>query len=141
VGEPLSLNLTLSRSANVRLEFVSNGDVVGTTPWRPQLQGSVSVKPDVPALPSGRYLVRAAAGDGVDVVRTAATPVRVRGGVVASPSPTLPPTTETPEAAPARPASERSLWSTLAVLGATAFLLLILLALTLRRRKGLHRRP
>jgi stage II sporulation protein D len=140
VGEPLNFSLKLSRSANVRLEFVSGGEVVGSTPWRPQLQGAVSEKLDVPPLPSGRYLVRAAADDGVDVVRTAATPVRVRGEAVASPSPTATATAETPEAAPARPASERRLWPTLAVLAATSFLLLVLLALTLRRRKGLHRR-
>jgi len=139
VGGPLNVSMTLSRSANVRVEFLQEGEIVGSTPWRPQLQGPVSVKVEVPSLPSGRYLVRAAGGDGVDVVRTAPTPVRVRGEAVASPSPTATPTTGTPEAGPARPAAGRSLGPTLAILGATALLLLVLLVLTTRRRKGLHR--
>jgi SpoIID/LytB domain protein len=140
VGGPLNVSMTLSRSANVRVEFLQEGEIVGSTPWRPQLQGPVSVKVGLPSLPSGRYLVRAAGGDGVDVVRTAPTPIRVRGqAAVASPSPTAT-TTGTPEAAPARPAAGRSLGPTLAVLGATALLLLALMVLTMRRRKGLHRR-
>jgi SpoIID/LytB domain protein len=140
VGQPLSVSLTLSRSASVRLEFVRDGAVMGSTPWQPQLQGPVSMKPEVPPLPSGRYQVRASADDGVDVVRTAPTSIRVRGGTAeASPSPTPTTATGTPEAGPDRPATERSLGPTLAVLGATALLVLALLALTLRRRKGLHR--
>ncbi|HEV8571820.1 MAG TPA: SpoIID/LytB domain-containing protein [Actinomycetota bacterium] len=141
VGGPLKASLTLSRSANVRLEFVRGGEVVGSTPWQPQLTGPVSVKQVVPAIPSGRYLVRAAAGDGVDVVRTTASPVRVRGG---SSFPSLSPSaspTAGPEAGPAPPAAERNLGPTLAVLGASALLLVALLVLTIRRRKGLHRRP
>jgi hypothetical protein len=98
------------------------------------------MKVAVPSLPSGRYQVRASADDGVDVVRTAPTSIRVRGGTAeASPSPTPTTATGTPEAGPDRPATERSLGPTLAVLGATALLVLALLALTLRRRKGLHR--
>ena len=140
VGGPLNVSLTLSRSANVRVEFSRDGELAGSTPWRPHLQGPVSVKVEIPSLPSGRYLVRAAAGDGVDVVRSASTTIRVRGrAAVASPSPTLTPTTALPEAGPARPAAERSLGPTLAILGATALLLLVLLVLTMRRRKGLHR--
>jgi stage II sporulation protein D len=140
VGGPLNVSMTLSRSANVRVEFLQEGEIVGSTPWRPQLQGPVSVKVGLPSLPSGRYLVRAAGGDGVDVVRTAPTPIRVRGqAAVAAPSPTAM-TTGTPEAAPARPAAGRSLGPTLAVLGATALLLLALMVLTMRRQKGLHRR-
>jgi stage II sporulation protein D len=141
-GRPLNASLVLSRSANVRLEFVQAGEVVRATPWRPQLQGPVSLEVAVPAVPSGRYRVRAAADDGVDVVRTSGTPVRVRGGGASSPSPTPSPTGEaTPEAAPAaRDSQGAPLAPTLAVLGGTALLLLTLLMLTLRRRKGLHRR-
>jgi SpoIID/LytB domain protein len=141
VGGPLKASVTLSRSANVRLEFVRGGEIVGSTPWQPQLQGAVSVKAVVPAVPSGRYLVRIAAGDGVDVVRTSPMRVRVQGGsALASPSPTSSPTAG-PEAGPASPiAGERSLGPTLAVLGASALLLVGLVVLTMRRRKGLHRR-
>jgi SpoIID/LytB domain protein len=140
VGAALEASLTLSRSANVRLEFVRAGEIVGFTPWQPQLTGVISLKADVPAIPSGRYLVRVAAGDGVDVVRTAGRPVRVRGGsALASPSPTPSPTAG-PRAATGSPAAgERDIGPTLAVLGATAFLLLAVLVLTMRRRKGLHR--
>jgi hypothetical protein len=140
VGRPLDVSMTLSRSANVRVEFIREGETVGSTPWRPRLQGPVSLKVEIPSIPSGRYLIRAAAGDGVDVVRTASTPVRVRSEAVASPSPTATPTTRTPEAGPVRPAAERSMAPTLAVLGATAFLLVAVLVLTMLRRKGLHRR-
>jgi stage II sporulation protein D len=139
VGEPLNVTLTLSRSASVRMEFVRDGEIVGSTPWRPQLQGPVSVKVEVPSLPSGRYLVRGAADDGVDVVRTAPRPIRLRGESVASPSPTATSTTGMPEAGTAPPTAERSLGPTLAVLGASALLLVGLLVLTMRRRKGLHR--
>jgi hypothetical protein len=141
VGGPLKASVTLSRSANVRLEFVRGGEIVGSTPWQPQLSGPVSVKAVVPAVPSGRYLVRVAAGDGVDVVRTSATRVRVQGGsALASPSPTSSPTAGL-EAGPASPtAGERSLGPTMAVLGASTLLLVGLVVLTMRRRKGLHRR-
>lgn len=139
VGEAVNASLTLSRSANVRLEFVRSGEVVGFTPWQPQLIGDVSVSAVVPDIPNGRYVLRVAAGDGVDVVRTAGKPVRVRGGsAVASPSPSAPPTGG-PQAGPAPPAAERNLGPTLAVLGASAFLLLAMVVLTMRRRKGLHR--
>jgi SpoIID/LytB domain protein len=142
-GGPLTAFLTLSRSSNVRLEFVRAGEIVQSTPWQPQLAGQISVKVVVPPVPSGRYLVRAAAGDGVDMVRTAATPVRVRGGsVVASPSASPSPTGDSPETGAASPATgERNLGPTLAVLGATALLVLALLLLTLGRRRRLHRRP
>ena len=139
VGGVLRASVTLSRSANVRMEFVRDGKTVRSTPWRPQLQGPVSVRVPVPPVPSGRYLVRLAAADGVDVVRTAATPVRVRGGPPASPSPS--PTGRESVASPAAPAAgERGLGPTLALLGASAILLVTLLVLTMRRRKGLHRR-
>jgi hypothetical protein len=118
---------------------VRGGEVVGFTPWQPQLIGEVSLSAVVPAIPSGRYEVRIAAGDGVDVVRTAGKPVRVRGGsAMASPSPSASPTGGTQAAPPA--AGERNLGPTLIVLGASAFVLLALLVLTMRRRKGLHRR-
>jgi SpoIID/LytB domain protein len=138
-GEPLTASLTLSRSANVRLEFVSEGAVVQSTEWQPQVQGEVSMTAVVPSIPNGRYLVQAAADDGVDVVRTGAKPVRVRGGsAIASPSPSPSPTAGGPEAA--SPAAQtRNLGPTLAFLGASALLLLGLLVLTMRRRKGLHR--
>ncbi|HEV8682915.1 MAG TPA: SpoIID/LytB domain-containing protein [Actinomycetota bacterium] len=138
VGGPLKATLTLSRSANVRLEFVRAGEIVGFTPWQPQLTGEVSLTVDVPAIPSGRYAIRVAAGDGVDVVRTAGRPLRVRGGSApASPSPS--PTAGT-EAGPAPPAAgERNLRPTLTVLGVSTLLLVALLVLTMRRRKGLHR--
>lgn len=138
-GEALAASIVLSRSANVRLEFVREGALVRATPWRPQLQGPVALKVVVPAVPSGTYQVRAAADDGVDVVRTSARRVRVRGGAAPSPSPS--PTAGQPEAGPLMPSpSERALGPTLAILGGTAILLLTLLVLTLRRRKGLHRR-
>jgi SpoIID/LytB domain protein len=141
VGGPMKATITLSRSANVRLEFLRGGEVVGFTPWQPQLIGDVSLNAVVPAIPSGRYEVRIAAGDGVDVVRTAGKPVRVRGGsALASPSPSASPTGG-PQADPAPPAAEeRNLGPTLVVLGVSAFVLLALLVLTMRRRKGLHRR-
>ena len=140
-GRSLRASVSLSRSANVRLEFVRGAEVVGSTPWQPQLTGPVSVKAVVPPVPSGRYLVRVAADDGVDLVRTPARPVRVRGGsVIASPSPPSSPTAGPEAGPPPSAASDRNLVPTLAILGASAFFLLALLALTLRRRKRLHRR-
>lgn len=140
-GGPLKASLVLSRSANVRLEFVQGGELVRATPWRPKLQGPVSLRVVVPQVPRGRYSVRAAADDGVDLVRTASTPVRVRGGPPpSSPSPS-PTGGATPQADPAAPVSrEAPLAPTFAVLGAAALLLVASLVLTLRRGKGLHRR-
>jgi hypothetical protein len=93
----------------------------------------------VPDLPEGRYDLHAVVSDGVDVVTTPAIPVRVRAAAAAAtaaPSPTGP-----TQEAPPETAADEGLPVGLLITGALLALLLVglLLGLTRRRGRGLHR--
>jgi SpoIID/LytB domain protein len=136
-GQPYRSAMVLSDDANVRLEFLQEQQVAGSTATVPLEEGRARVAPAIPELAPGRYEVRAVADNGVDVVSTGAVPVRV---IAAAPSPAPPsPTTTRPAAAP--PATEKGrsfpIVGGLAALGVVALLVL----LASRGRKGLHRQP
>jgi hypothetical protein len=140
-GEPLQARLRLSASSRVKLRFVRHGKVAAETPWRPLHEGVATIQATTPSVAPGRYAVRAVAWNGVDVVSSEASRVRVVGGgeeeVSPSPSPVPSPTAATtPQAAPEAEPSGNA--ATVAALGLGAAVLLALL-LTLRRRRRLHR--
>jgi hypothetical protein len=126
--------VTLSDDANVRLEFLRDGDVVASTPTEPAEEGRARLAPPLPELSPGRYAVRVVAEDGVDAVTTEALPVRV---AAPAPAPSPSPTTTT-AAAPPR-AEDRGFPVTATSVAVGVVVILLLLAFG--RRKGLHRQP
>ncbi|HEX2031950.1 MAG TPA: SpoIID/LytB domain-containing protein [Actinomycetota bacterium] len=142
VGHRLPAAVDLSSAARVRLEFLRGDVVTGTTDWTPFDEGRAPVRAVVPDLAAGRYLVRAAASDGVDTVRTPARKLRVLAEAPASPSPS--PTPEPPRPSPAAaPAAPRSPGTGITAAAWAAVVLavmaLVLLLLRGRRRRRLHR--
>ena len=140
-GEPLQARLRLSAGSRVKLRFVRHGKVAAETPWRPLHEGVATIEATTPSVAPGRYAVRAVAWNGVDVVSSEASRVRVVGGgkeeVSPSPIPVPSPTAgTTPQAAPEAEPSGTA--ATVTALGVGAAVLLALL-LTLRRRRRLHR--
>lgn len=138
VDQPYPARLTASDEVEVRLEFLSGEEVVGRTGSHALQEGPSQLELLVPPLPPGRYRVHVVTSDGVDTVIAVNERVRVSGGTTA-PTPTAtqaPPVTEE-----ARPAGEGSGAGTTAWIAGTALiaLVLVLLVLTARRRKGLHR--
>lgn len=136
-GAPYPASLTVSDDTSVTLEFLGSGDSSTATSAAVLEEEQTNVEVTVPNLAEGRYDVRAIVSDGVDVVTTPAIPVRVRSAAAdASPAPeaSAPPTA----AAPAEGADEDDgipVW----MLVAGLVLAVVLLGLTLRRGKGLHR--
>jgi len=135
-GQPYHSAIVLSDDANVRLEFLVDEQVAGSTANVPLEEGQVRVAPPIPELAPGRYEIRAVADNGVDVVSTGAVPVRL---IAAAPSPSPSPTTARPAAAPPAPEKDRGfpIVAGLAALGVVVLLVL----LAFGRRKGLHRQP
>lgn len=138
IGSPLRARVELSADASARLEFLLKGRTAGTTPWSPFEEGTARLRLPVPPLPAGDYEVRAIFHDGVDTIRTDPVPVTV--GAAESP---VPPSPTEPETAGAMAADEEETGSgfpvALAAAVAGVALLVPLVLLTLRRRKGLHR--
>lgn len=140
VGRPLSATVGLSSAARVRLEFLRDDVVAGATRWLSFEEGPARVRAVVPDVPAGRYLVRAAASNGVDTVRTEAQKMRVRTTAPASPSPTpVPPAPPSRAAAPSGRSSPAAGVVPAGVAIGLAALALVLLVLRGRRRRGLHR--
>lgn len=134
-GQPYRSAMVLSDDANVRLEFLAEEQVAGSTATVPLEEGRAHMAPPIPELAPGRHEVRAVADNGVDVVATDAVPVRVIAPTASQPpSPTIAQTA-------AAPASEKDggfpIAGGLAALGVVAFVVL----LASRGRKGLHRQP
>ena len=139
-GQPYIASLTVSDDASVALEFLGGGDDAASSQAVVLEEEENQVEISVPDLPAGRYDVRAVVSDGVDVVTTAALPVRIRP-FSESASPTEPPTAEPSGVAiPAASENEGS-FPLLPIALAILFLGLVigLVALTRRRGKGLHR--
>ena len=141
VGQTYSPNLTVSDDSRVTIEFL-RGDAGVPAPPVVLEEEDTSFETSVPELAPGRYDVRALVTDGVDVVTTAAVPVRVRsaGAIAESPG------TESPisgTAAPTQPANGEEggapIWMIVAGALIVPLLIALLLGLTGRRGKGLHR--
>jgi stage II sporulation protein D len=139
-GTTYRARMRLPVEARVRLRFEGDGEPLAETPWQPFDEGVARITATTPPLAPGRYEVRALATDGVDLVRTEAKTVRVRG----EPSP-IPSATTPPSPSPGTPAGqatgERSDGASpftvaAVVLGAAALLGTLL---TLWRRRRLHR--
>ena len=138
VGTPglrYEATVRLPESARVRLEVVDGGEVVAETAWGSFDEGIVRLSEPFPDVPEGAYELRALVTDGVDTVRTRATPIRVRPAAspTPSPSPSMPPA--------AAPPADTGLPVPLVVGAAVALsLALLLFVLTLRSRTRFHRR-
>ncbi len=138
-GQPYIATLTVSDDVSVALEFLQ-GEGSGTSSVAVVLEEEdTSVEVSVPDLPAGRYNVRAVISDGVDVVSTAAVPVRIRP--LSSADPTTPPASEETTEVAAPVAREEGGSPLPIVLGAILLVLLLIgiIALTRRRGRGLHR--
>ena len=136
-GEPFAARLRLSVASRVRLRFVRDGKATETA-WLPYEDGVARLNIRMPPLGRGRYLVRAVAADGVDVVRSPAVPLRVR----ARPAPTpAEPTREAAQASPEARAAPEPAGSAVPAIAVVAGVLgiLVLALLTVRRRRRLHR--
>jgi SpoIID/LytB domain protein len=138
VGQPYPARLTASDEVEVRLEFLSGEEVVGRTGPHALQDGPSRLDLLVPPLPPGRYRVHLVTSDGVDTVIAVNERVRVSGG---GPPPTPTPTPTPSVAEEARPAGEESEPAPAAWIagGALGAFVVVLLLLTARRRKGLHR--
>lgn len=139
-GQPYPVSLTVSDDVSVSVEFLQRGEAMASAPQSVLEEEDTRIEVAVPELPSGRYEVRAVVSNGVDVVTTAAVPVRVRGASVAAPS--------TPSPAPTGTGVARTPFVEedgapigLVVAGALLVPLLVslLVGLTRRRGRGLHR--
>ena len=136
LGGPLSARMTLSDEARVRLEFLRDGGLAGTTSWGPYEEGDVRVAATVPALTPGPYEVRAAVDDGVDTVLTEARRVTIEDAALPAPSPSA----ATQPSGPPPVAREPSTVDPIgAAAGAAVSLLALIGVLTVSVRKGLHR--
>jgi SpoIID/LytB domain protein len=138
VGRPYPARLTASDEVEVRLEFLSGDEEVGRSDTHALQEGPSRLELLVPPIPPGRYRVHVVTSDGVDTVIAVNERVRVSGATT-SPTPTAtqsPPVTEE-----GRSGEESSDPSATAWLAGTALiaLVVVLLVLTARRRKGLHR--
>lgn len=135
---PPGATLRLDQDARVRLEVLRGDQVVTTGGWEPSRSGRVELP--VPDLAPGRYRVRAALHDGVDLVRTRARRLEIRGST-AAPSPTPSPSPAVrppPRAGPAsfdRRGGDRTAG---AVMAGVILLLVGGGLLTARRRGRLH---
>ena len=141
VGQPYSPNLTVSDDSNVAIEFLRGEGGVSAPPVVLEEEES-RFETTVPELAPGRYDVRALVSDGVDVVTTAAVPVRVRAAGTTAESPGQ----ESPTggtAAPAQPVNDEGggapIWMIVTGALIVPLLIALLLGLTGRRAKGLHR--
>lgn len=138
VGRPYQARLTASDEVEVRLEFLSGDEVVGRTGSHALQEGPSRLELLVPRLSQGRYRVHLVTSDGVDTVIAVNERVRVSGGTPApTPTPTVAPSV-TEEARPAREDPDAGITAWIAG-GALGAFLVVLLVLTARRRKGLHR--
>jgi SpoIID/LytB domain protein len=138
VGAPYRGRVELSDDASVRLELLQRGEVAATTAWEPFEDGIARPRAALPAVPPGRYRVRAAATNGVDTVLTPARPVVVAGDADTPPVAASPQTTPTTVADPPADDGSGRRWLVVGGIAAAVVLVLILL-LTAGRRKGLHR--
>jgi SpoIID/LytB domain protein len=141
-GQPYPVSLTVSDDVSVTVEFLRKGDPTAAAPPAVLEEEETRLEVAVPELPSGRYEVRAIASNGVDVVTTAAVPVRVRGAPVAVPSAPSPPPAGT-DVARAPSDEDDGVPIGLVTAGALLVPLLVfalLFGLTRRRGRGLHRR-
>jgi hypothetical protein len=137
-GQPYAASLTTSDDAGVTLEFLGKGDLSAAAPPVVLEEGETRVEVVLPDLPEGRYDLRAVVSDGVDVVTTAAIPVRVRA---AAAEPTAAPTQTQPAQAAPGTSSDEGPPLGLVIPGALLVVLLVAipLGLTRRRGRGLHR--
>jgi SpoIID/LytB domain protein len=139
-GEPYRVRLNASDEVEVRLEFLSGGEVVGTTDSRALEEGSARVHLVPPTLPPDTYEVRLVATDGVDTVIAGAERVPLVASTATSPQPP-PSAVRPPESQAARPDESNAdadppAWI---AAGIAVLVVLALLVLTARRRRGLHR--
>jgi SpoIID/LytB domain protein/MYXO-CTERM domain-containing protein len=136
-GEPYPVRLTASDDVEVRLEFLTGGEVRGRTASRALEEGASRLRLPAPPLPPGVYEVRLTATDGVDTIIDVNESVRLAGEApTQSPAEAAPPpVTEAAEPSGGSPDAGPAVW----IGGALALVLLVLLVLTARRRKGLHR--
>jgi stage II sporulation protein D len=142
---PLTASLTASKPVRARMEFLRDGEVIGAAPWEPQRDERFRLT--APASGDLEELrVRVRATDGVDTLVTEAR--RVRHGETGgsppapTPAPTSAPSPErvTPEPTPeAAPTSDDWGVALPLGLGIAAALGAGLLALTIGRRRRLHR--
>jgi LPXTG-motif cell wall-anchored protein len=127
----------VSDDVTVALEFLQRGEPKESSSSFVLEEEETRVETVIPDLAAGRYDVRAVVSDGVDVVTTAAVPVRIRAAAAVSPSTALP--TERGEVV--APAEDQDDGSVLPLVLGIALLLLggVGLVLTRRRGRGLHR--
>jgi SpoIID/LytB domain protein len=137
-GQPLSLRLTASDDVDVAVELAGPGEAVTAGP-RPAEEGTARLRLPLPDVPEGSYEIRLIATDGVDTVSTGGLALRVDTSGSPTPSPSPPGATSAAEAARTAEDSDEASPVALVAAGAVVLTAMVLLVLTARRRRGLHR--
>jgi SpoIID/LytB domain protein len=139
-GQPYRVRLNASDEVEVRLELLRDGEVVGRTDSRALEEGSARVRLIPPTLPPDTYEFRLVATDGVDTVIAGGESVPLVASTATSPQPP-PSAVRPPGSQAARPDGRNAdadppVWI---AAGMAILVVLALLVLTARRRRGLHR--
>jgi SpoIID/LytB domain protein len=136
-GAAYAVRVTASDDVEASVDFLRDGQVVGSAGPRNLAEGSTRLRLTAPSLPPDTYQVELTATDGVDTVRVVNDRVVVEGA--ASPPATPTPAPATVEAAGQDEVSDGEGTGVWIAVAALALAVLGLLLLTALRRKGLHR--
>jgi SpoIID/LytB domain protein len=135
-GQPLPVRITASDDVDVAVELAGPGEAVTAGP-RPVEEGTARLRLPLPEVPEGPYEIRVIATDGVDTVSTQGLALQIEAPGSPIPSPSPPGATSA--AAAAGGDSDETGPVALVAIGAVVLTAIVLLVLTARRRRGLHR--